>query len=75
MLPKGGGSAVLAGMRQLYRDLPPVVVISAVEEAADRARQSGAIAFMRKPFELDELVAVVVRAIEGQAIGADERVA
>jgi two-component system nitrogen regulation response regulator NtrX len=75
MLPKGGGSAVLAGMRQLYRDPPPVVVISAVEEAADRAQQSGAIAFLRKPFELDELVAVVVRAIEAPATGADEQVA
>ena len=59
-------------MRQLYRDPPPVVVISAVEEAADRAQQSGAIAFLRKPFELDELVAVVVRAIEAPATGADE---
>ncbi|HEY3081160.1 MAG TPA: response regulator transcription factor [Chloroflexota bacterium] len=69
MLPKGGGAAVLAGLRQIYRDPPPVVVISAIEQAADKARQSGAIAFIRKPFELEEVVAVALRAIEGRAEG------
>jgi two-component system nitrogen regulation response regulator NtrX len=72
MLPKGGGAAVLAGLRGLYPGTP-AVVISAIDSAAEGARSQGAIAFLRKPFELEELVVVAKRAVEGRIAAAEPR--
>jgi DNA-binding response OmpR family regulator len=61
MLPRGGGASVLAELRRLHPGTP-VVVISAIDSAEQPARSSGAIAFLRKPFDLEELVQTVRRA-------------
>ena len=65
MLPKGGGASVLAELRRLYPGTP-VIVVSAIDAAEEAARGSGAIAFMRKPFDLELLVAAVKKAVEGR---------
>jgi DNA-binding response OmpR family regulator len=72
MLPKGGGAAVLAELRAL-RPGTPAIVISAIDSAAEGARSQGAVAFLRKPFELEELVVVAKRAVEGRIAPAEPR--
>ena len=70
-----GPSLILLDMRmpglngwqfaESYRALPgahaPIVVLTAGQDAAGRAAEVGADDYLDKPFELDELVAVVSR--------------
>ena len=63
MLPKGGGAAVLAELRAAHPGAP-AIVISAIDDAAEGARSHGAVAFLRKPFELEALVDATKRALE-----------
>jgi DNA-binding response OmpR family regulator len=53
------------GFGELYHELPvrhaPVVLMSAVAEVERIAAETGAAAGLRKPFDLDELLATVAR--------------
>ena len=49
-------------LRQRYGVLP-ILAISADGRAAAKARRVGAFAYLRKPFELEELVALVKRGL------------
>jgi DNA-binding response OmpR family regulator len=60
VLPRVGGPAVLAAVRERYGAGVPVLVLSAVA-AAWEAREAGADAYLRKPYAVEELVGVVRR--------------
>jgi len=53
-----GGQAVAVAARR-----PPVLAITADGRAAEKARQLAAYAYLRKPFELGDLVAEVWRGL------------
>jgi two-component system, OmpR family, response regulator AdeR len=67
MLPKRSGTEVLAAIR---RELPPeethVILVSAWPDADEAAVEAGADGFLPKPFEPDELTAMV-HAVVGPA--------
>jgi two-component system, chemotaxis family, chemotaxis protein CheY len=50
-------------MAERYRQLPgphaPIVVMTAAHDVQDRARQINADGYLAKPFDLDDLVAIV----------------
>ncbi len=59
-LPKVGGDRVLAVTRERYGAQVPILVLSAVADS-EEARQAGADAYMRKPYDVEELVATIQR--------------
>jgi DNA-binding response OmpR family regulator len=60
MLPKRSGSEVLAAIRpELSPDETHVIVVSAWPDADAAALEAGADGFLPKPFEPDELEAIV----------------
>jgi DNA-binding response OmpR family regulator len=59
-LPKLDGWTVLARLRA-ERDAPPVVILSARDDAEVRALSSGAAAAVLKPFDVDDLLATIER--------------
>jgi DNA-binding response OmpR family regulator len=69
MLPDGSGLDVLKEMRQAA-DTTPVLLLTALDETADRIRglDTGADDYLGKPFDLDELAARV-RAIARRNAG------
>jgi DNA-binding response OmpR family regulator len=58
-LPLVDGFGVAAGLHALYGDAVPIVVITADGQAAAKAARVGARAHLAKPFELDDLCALV----------------
>jgi DNA-binding NtrC family response regulator len=70
-MPQLDGLGLLERVRQ--RGGPRVIVITAhgSERAAVEAIKRGAHDYFRKPFETDELLAVVERAVESVRLGAD----
>jgi two-component system KDP operon response regulator KdpE len=60
-LPEVGGEGVAAGLRARHGAGPPIVVLTADGRAPEKARRVGAAAYLRKPFELDALLATVAR--------------
>lgn len=60
-LPILGGDEVAAGLRRLYRDQVPILVITADGRAAAKAKRVGAFAYLSKPFSLDDLLSHVER--------------
>ena len=57
-----GGSGVADALRAAHGDDLPIILITADGQAAEKARQIGAVSYLRKPFEVDALV-TAVRAI------------
>lgn len=47
----------------------PVILVSANQDSAEIARDSGADGFIRKPFDLDEILAMVRRHLDGESDG------
>ena len=43
----------------------PVILVSANQDSAEIARDSGADGFIRKPFDLDEILAMIRRHLDG----------
>jgi two-component system cell cycle response regulator DivK len=61
-MPAGTGSTVLKNLRQSddVRDIPVVVITAyANPETEDEARTLGAVDFMAKPVEIDELLEII----------------
>lgn len=63
-LPILDGFEVAARLRQQYGPLP-ILAVTADGRAAAKAERVGAYAYLRKPFELDDLVALVKRGLAG----------
>jgi len=63
-LPDGSGLDLLSGLRE--SDAPPVIVVTAFPEVqtAISALKLGAYDYVNKPFDLDEILIVVKRALE-----------
>ena len=55
-MPVMDGWTFAAELHRRYGDQVPVVVCTAAEDTARRAREVGAVAALGKPFELDELI-------------------
>ena len=68
-LPVLSGDGVATRMRELRGDAFPVLVITADGQAAEKARQLRAYAYLRKPFELDELMRQVRRGLVEASAG------
>ena len=66
MLPKLSGLDVLARLRsEPAAGRPRVIVMSAWADAEDAALSAGADRFIAKPFELDDLSAIVRETLNG----------
>ncbi|MEY2570647.1 MAG: hypothetical protein QOE63_997 [Acidimicrobiaceae bacterium] len=67
MMPVLDGWGVLDQLR-LQADAPPVLVVSAKssQEDIDRAIASGAMAYLAKPFNADQLLATVARLLAAE---------
>jgi CheY-like chemotaxis protein len=64
MMPLLDGPGVLRAMRNdPHLATVPVIMMSAMPESVIRARCSGYVAFLRKPFGFDAIHAVVARAL------------
>ena len=61
-LPIVDGYAVADELRQRYKTLQ-ILAITADGRAPQKARRVGAYAYLRKPFELDDLLAMVARGL------------
>lgn len=59
------GYEVAAALRAAHGRGLPILTITADGGAADKARRVGAFAYLRKPFDLDHLVATVRRVLQG----------
>lgn len=59
MMPVVDGGNFLTALRHEYRRTTPVLVISAGRITEDEARGYGADAYLRKPFDIDELMRVL----------------
>ena len=62
-LPILGGSAVADGLRAALGDGLPILVITADGNAAPKAEQAGAFAYLQKPFAIDQLLVAVRRGL------------
>jgi CheY-like chemotaxis protein len=62
MLPRLGGHAVAAAIRETQPDVP-ILVVTADGHAETKAAQVGAYAYLSKPFDIDTLVSLVLRAV------------
>ena len=64
-LPGDGGLQLLAELRRTYPQLPVVVVTAHSDlQTAVAAYQGGAFEYLPKPFDLDELLSVLARAMQ-----------
>jgi two-component system OmpR family response regulator len=62
-LPLLGGAGVAAELRTRFGEHLPILLITADGHPAEKARRVGAAAYLSKPFDVDELVAMVHRAL------------
>ena len=58
-LTRGGAEQILTAVRARGMGDVPVLLLSAANDLADRARALGVTSHLAKPFELDELLGVV----------------
>ena len=74
-LPGGGGHVILERLKQnQLLSAIPVIVVTAQDPAVaeQRARKSGAIAFLQKPVKADELIAIIVGVLGKQEPSMEE---
>jgi len=64
-IPRVASSEVATRLRATYGQGLPILVITADGHAAEKARQVGAYAYLKKPFELDALIAAVEQGLGG----------
>jgi DNA-binding response OmpR family regulator len=63
-LPVANGTAVAGGLRAILDEPPPILLITADDRGESKARHIGAYAFLPKPFDLDDLLALVQRGLQ-----------
>ncbi len=63
-LPRLDGEGVARGLRDTHTAVPPILIVSAANDIAVVAARVSAFAYLRKPFDLDELVATVHRGLD-----------
>lgn len=73
-MPRMGGLDVLEAMARAETTSIPVIVLSAATTYPDvrTALENGAIAYLRKPFELKEMTRLVAHSLALDAAGRDE---
>ncbi|MBV9580491.1 MAG: response regulator, partial [Chloroflexi bacterium] len=57
------GDEVAVALRAAHPRTLPILLITGDGEAASKAQQVGAYAFVRKPFELDELLGAIAHGL------------
>jgi CheY-like chemotaxis protein len=62
-LPVVDGFGVAAGLQETYGGAVPILVVTADGRAAEKAARVGAFAYLKKPFDLDALIASVQRGL------------
>jgi DNA-binding response OmpR family regulator len=62
-LPRLDGAGVSAVLRATHGDAVPLVLVTADGRSVEKAAAVGAVDFLEKPFDLDELVALVRRVL------------
>jgi DNA-binding response OmpR family regulator len=62
-LPLLDGAAVADKLRAASRQPPAILLITASDRPQEWARRLGAYAYLRKPFDVDDLVAAVFRGL------------
>jgi CheY-like chemotaxis protein len=60
-MPRMDGWQFARVVKERYNRRPPIVVVTAAEEAAQRAADIGADGYVSKPFNLDDLLGAVAR--------------
>ena len=63
MMPVVDGQNFLQALRGEYRKTTPVLVISAGRVSEETAREAGANGYLRKPFDIDELMRIFLELI------------
>jgi DNA-binding response OmpR family regulator len=63
-LPIVSGAEVATAINESYDRAVPIVLITADGRSAEKARQIEARDYLNKPFELDDLIAVVRRTLD-----------
>ena len=63
LLPDEGGEGFVRAYRALPGAMARLIAVSGIADLEDEAGRIGADAFLAKPFELDELLAVVAKAL------------
>jgi DNA-binding response OmpR family regulator len=63
-LPRLDGHAVGAQLRATYGDALPIVVVTATVQTAETADDIGPCGYLSKPFDIDDLIAVVWHCLE-----------
>jgi DNA-binding response OmpR family regulator len=63
-LPAVDGAAVAVQLEAVLGDLPPILLITADDRGEVKARRIGAYACLRKPFNLDDLLALIRHGLE-----------
>ena len=64
-LPVFDGDVVAAHLRQAHGDAIRFLIVTADGRAAEKARRAGAFAYLHKPFDVNVLVDVVRRGLDG----------
>jgi two-component system chemotaxis response regulator CheY len=64
-LPRADGFAVAEALRTLHDNEVPIVVVTADSSAHMKADAIGAVGYLVKPFDLDELTRLVEGALRG----------
>lgn len=64
-LPGTDGFAVAEAVREIHGDKVPILVVSADDSSREKVDAIGAVGHLGKPFDLDELIQLVERAVEG----------
>ena len=62
-MPFMDGYMVAAALRATYGDEIPIITLTAAGQVADKARAVGAVDYLSKPFDLDDLLHSVWRAL------------
>lgn len=62
-LPSVDGYGVASGLRERHGPSIPIVVITADGRAAFKARRVGAVDYVVKPFDIDDLISTVRRVL------------
>lgn len=70
IMPVLGGDGFAAGLRRLYGTAVPILVLTADGHARQKAEQVGAVDYVKKPFNVDDLVHKVRNALGSNREGA-----